>query len=133
MIKRLTGNCLCGAVSYCVTGELEDFLLYHCSRCQKSSGSAHTSNVLVRSATCTWEQGEAKVTSFELSGALYSRCFCSLCGSPLPAYEDDLLIVPASSIRGGIGIAPRAHIYSASKAVWEHDFESLEAFEELPG
>lgn len=133
MHKQLSGKGLCGAVVFRVAGEIGDFFLCHCSRCQQSSGSAHTANLLVNGASLTWVQGADQVKSFTLPGSLYTRCFCTECGSPLPAFEAELLVVPAGTIiTSKIDIAPNAHIYVGSKADWDEHLEQVTHYHELP-
>jgi hypothetical protein len=56
------------------------------------------------------------------------------CGSALPQtqMEGKLLVVPAGSLDDAPGIRPDAHLFAASRAVWDHDLETVGAFEGLP-
>ena len=42
-----TGSCLCGEISYEYTGSPRATALCHCTDCQKWSGGAYTSNLVV--------------------------------------------------------------------------------------
>ncbi|WP_243109913.1 hypothetical protein [Clostridium sp. E02] len=46
--------------------------------------------------------------------------------------DGNLLVVPAGSIDSDINIKPQGHIFFASKANWDADFETVPKFEELP-
>jgi hypothetical protein len=48
MTQTVTGSCLCGAVSFEVSGAFDSFFLCHCSRCRKDTGSAHAANLFWR-------------------------------------------------------------------------------------
>lgn len=45
MEQRVKGSCLCGRVTFVVSGPFEAFHWCHCSRCRKDTGSAHASNI----------------------------------------------------------------------------------------
>lgn len=62
------------------------------------------------------------------------KSFCSECGSAVPSLqnEEDLLVVPAGSLDVPLEIKPNAHLFTASRATWDTDLETLQAFEGLP-
>lgn len=132
MTQTFSGSCLCGGVAYEVTGNASEFFLCHCSRCQNACGSAHTSNLLIESATLSWVKGEDNITSFTLPETLFTRTFCTNCGSPLPSFEADLLIVPAGSLNDDPDLRPTAHIYMGSRAGWDNHLEQVDAYDEMP-
>lgn len=82
------GSCLCGAISFEVTGDLPAPTACHCTKCRKHSGHFEASTDLPRSSltingteNLTWYQSSEKVR----------RGFCSVCGSSLfwdPIYKD---------------------------------------------
>ncbi len=128
------GSCLCGQVKFEVLGSFESFFLCHCKFCQKDTGSAHGSNLFSTSAKLQWLTGVTKVTSFNLPETRHVKSFCQDCGSALPNVQMDgkLLVVPAGSLDTDPAIKPNAHIFCASKAVWENGLESLTKFEKFP-
>jgi hypothetical protein len=129
-----SGSCLCGAVKFQVEGEFESFYLCHCRRCQKDSGSAHGANLFSRSAELIWRSGVEAVRTFTLAGTRHSRSFCMHCGSPMPNMQDEcLLVVPAGCLDSQPTLLPTAHLFSASKAVWDERLEEVPMFEGLPG
>ena len=73
-----TGSCLCGQVTYCVTGPLRDVLLCHCSQCRKTSGH------YVAATSCPEDaiKVTGKVTWYRSSDAA-QRGFCGTCGGNL--------------------------------------------------
>ncbi|MEP3124049.1 MAG: GFA family protein [Nisaea sp.] len=79
--KPTTGQCLCGAVKFRISGEFESFFLCHCSRCRKDSGSAHSANLFSSTAKLIWVSGEAKIKTFRLPGSRHMKSFCYDCGS----------------------------------------------------
>lgn len=55
--STLTGSCLCGGVAYEMSPPFVFFHYCHCSRCQKSSGSAFGANILVKAVQFRWTRG----------------------------------------------------------------------------
>ena len=134
MDNLATGQCLCGAVKFRISGEFESFFLCHCARCRKDSGSAHSANLFSSKADVSWLSGEKNIKQFRLSGTRHVKCFCTDCGSALPFYQenDGLLVVPAGSLDSRISIGPKAHICFSSRAHWDNDLASLERIDGLP-
>ncbi|MCS6622528.1 GFA family protein [Roseibacterium beibuensis] len=131
----ITGQCLCGAVKFRISGEFQAFFLCHCSRCRKDSGSAHSANLFSSTASLTWVSGAESIKTFQLSGTRHVKCFCSDCGSALPVSQPEvgLLVVPAGSLDSQIHIRPNAHICWSSRADWDNDLASIQRIEGLPG
>ncbi|WP_340108882.1 GFA family protein [Pikeienuella sp. HZG-20] len=130
-----TGQCVCGAVNFRISGEFESFFLCHCARCRKDSGSAHSANLFSSTAKITWVSGEENIKTFRLSGSNHVKSFCSDCGSALPVSQPEvgLLVVPAGSLDSRIDMRPNAHICCSSRANWDNDLASIERIEGLPG
>ncbi|SIN77328.1 GFA family protein [Vannielia litorea] len=135
MTDPATGQCLCGDATFSISGAFEAFFLCHCSRCRKDTGSAHSANLFFSAARITWLSGEASVRSFRLSGSRHAKCFCTRCGSALPfeQADDGMVVVPAGSLDGLIGMKPNAHICFADRADWDDDLAALETIDGLPG
>ena len=131
-MKTYSGSCLCTAVTFEITGELSGFFLCHCSRCRKVTGSAHGANLFSQTAQLKWASGKDRVKTFRLPDTRFARSFCETCGSSLPTVGDGRIVIPAGSLDVNVDIRPTAHIFTASKANWEHDFESVTRFEMLP-
>lgn len=131
----VTGQCLCGAVKFCISGEFERFFLCHCARCRKDTGSAHSANLFSSTAKISWLSGEENIKTFRLSGSRHVKSFCSECGSALPFSHanDGVLVVPAGSLDSPVAIRPDAHICVSSRADWDNDLASIERIDGLPG
>lgn len=134
MNNLATGRCLCGAVTFRISGEFECFFLCHCARCRKDSGSAHSANLLSSTASITWVSGEKNIKNFRLPGSRHVKSFCAECGSALPYSQgsDGVLVVPAGALDSPIAIRPDAHICFASRANWDDDLASLKRIDGLP-
>ena len=131
----LNGSCLCGAVQYEVTGDPQRFYHCHCSRCRKSSGTGHASNIMMTSATLVFSHGESRLKQFKLPEAKrFSRQFCTECGSPVVRFVPELnaVVIPAGSLDDSVPIKPQARIYWDSRTDWTCDGDTLPRFPEGP-
>lgn len=132
---KLQGGCLCGAVRYEVTGKPQRFYHCHCSRCRKSSGTGHATNLLLTDAQLVFTQGESRVRRYKIPEAeRFTRQFCAECGSAVARVVPELggVIVPAGSLDSEIHMKPQARIYWDSRAEWSCSDESLPHYAELP-
>lgn len=132
---KLQGGCLCGAVRYEVTGKPQRFYHCHCSRCRKSSGTGHATNLLLTDAQLVFTQGESLVRRYKIPEAeRFTRQFCGECGSAVARVVPELggVIVPAGSLDSEIHMQPQARIYWDSRAEWSCSDEPLPHYAELP-
>ena len=61
-MHKLSGSCLCGTVSYEISGEQAKFFHCHCQRCRKATGTGHASNVLImQPESVEWLTGESSL------------------------------------------------------------------------
>ena len=125
------GSCLCGAVKFKLkkSGILL-FNLCHCSRCQKRSGTAHTSQLQIAADKFQWIQGTDCMSWYESS--LGSRSsFCSTCGSRLPMHTNNnaMVAVPAGLIDDEFGVQPEINMHCASAASWHTLDKSITSIE----
>ena len=131
----LKGSCICGAVTYEITGEPRAFYHCHCGRCRKASGTGHASNVILKPESATWTSGEDLLKSYAVPGAIRFRThFCSACGSPLPRIAQDLsfAVIPAGSLDTEPPLAPTDRIMWDSRTDWSCEAGDLPAWPEYP-
>lgn len=129
----LTGSCLCGAVKYAATGDAKRFFHCHCSRCRKSTGTGHASNLFLQPGTLTWLQGADQIRSYKPPEAVrFANHFCGTCGSRVPrqAPGSDIVIIPAGSLDVEAPIQPQARIFQDSRSAWSCGSDTLPAFPE---
>ena len=133
--EKIKGSCLCGDVTYQFFGPVKVFQYCHCSRCQKITGSAHASNIIIDPDKFEWTTGKEQVGRFELPEAKYfSSSFCKTCGSSLPwlTQSGTAMIVPAGTLDDDPEARPKHNIFYADKACWYSDVNSLVKYDELP-
>jgi hypothetical protein len=129
--QSLKGSCLCGGVTYSVTGEPQRFYHCHCGRCRKATGSGHATNVFV-AGELKWDSGEDLITSYKVpEAARFTNRFCSVCGARLPRFIKDLgaVFIPAGSLDTEPGMQPQARIYMGSRTSWSCTGEQLPEFD----
>jgi hypothetical protein len=133
--NTLSGSCLCGAVSFTVTGEEHKFYHCHCQRCRKASGTGHASNLFVR-GSLHWNNGEELVRTYKVPKARrFTNTFCQACGARMPRFiaEFGVVFIPAGSLDDEPGLRPQARIFLGSKAEWSCDATELPQYAEYPG
>ena len=129
--QTLTGSCLCGDVTYRVTGEAQRFYHCHCGRCRKATGTGHATNLFV-SGELSWTSGEQLIKSYKVPEAeRFANCFCSNCGSRLPRMIADMhaVFIPAGTLDSEPALRPQARIYMGSGTDWACSAEALPEFD----
>ncbi|MBR9863308.1 MAG: GFA family protein [Rhodobacteraceae bacterium] len=109
-----TGSCLCGAVTFEVSGDLRPSVACHCTQCRKTSGHYWSATqvpsdklTLTRADGLTWYQ----------SSPAARRGFCSVCGSSL-FWELDgegATSIGTGTLDGETGLRTEKHIFVANK------------------
>jgi len=134
MTKTLSGECLCGAVSFSVKDDFKAFYQCHCKQCQQLTGSAFASNLFTAPENIQWHKGVDKVTAFEHPERGFSKSFCRSCGSALPFVNKSKtsLIVPAGSLDKMPDITLGANIFTDEKACWLQQSATAKDFSGFP-
>lgn len=118
-----TGRCLCGQITYEITGDLIATAVCHCDHCQRQGGSAFSVNLIVHESQMTVS---GNLSTFEDRGenndAVYVyRRFCGQCGSPIysalvsPA---GILAVKAGTLDDKSGVIPNVEAWCEHKQPW---------------
>ena len=128
----LKGGCLCGSVSYEITGPLFDADHCHCSMCRRQHGAAFATYAKFNPDEFKWTSEEEYIKVYETLGGA-GWCFCSHCGSTVAGTDKGRITsVTLGTIQGDPGIKPESHIFVASKAPWHEINDDLLQFEERP-
>jgi hypothetical protein len=117
------GGCACGAVRYECRSEPLMAFNCHCRDCQRASGSAYASAILVPVDAFSFSRGAPKyhVGTAE-SGGSVGRGFCAECGSPVAATQagNPIVIIYASSLDDPSWHRPTLDIFTSSAQPWDH-------------
>lgn len=108
------GSCLCGAVSFEVSGALHPPDACHCASCRKQSGHFWVSTNVPREAFTL--HGAEHLTWFHAS-AKVRRGFCSRCGSFLlwDPLGVDVIAVAMGAFEQPTGTSLEKHIFVTEK------------------
>ena len=114
----ITGSCLCGEVSYEISGSVGDIVHCHCKSCRKAHGSAFSSVAAVSDSDFNL-LGEQFLSSYESSEGK-KRYFCSACGSQIYAKKrgTEHIILRLGSLDDDALSKETSHIWVSQKASW---------------
>ena len=118
-----TGRCLCGNISYTIEGDLLATAVCHCEHCQRQSGGAFSTNLVVQESQLT-DSGELSI--YEDRGrtgdAVYVlRKFCGNCGSPIVSEllePAGVLAVKAGTLDDTSAVQPNIQAWCVDKQPW---------------
>src|ERR1035437_7239202 len=115
MATLITGGCMCGAVRYECSAEPMMSANCYYKECQRSSGGALTSVLVVPKAAFKLTKGEPK--HYEVtadSGNKVSRGFCTNCGSPILSLltgMPNVVAIKVGSLDDPASFKPAANVY----------------------
>ncbi|WP_249263598.1 GFA family protein [Neptunomonas phycophila] len=117
-MQMITGSCLCGKVSYEISGEVGDIVHCHCVTCRKAHGAAFSSVAAVKDCDFTLS-GQEWLSSYESSPGKV-RYFCSSCGTQIYAKRErtEHLILRLGSLDTDLASKEKNHIWVSQKANW---------------
>ncbi len=110
----MKGSCLCGRVTYEITGPLRPVIACHCVQCRKTSG--HFVAATQATKKDLHIRGEDNLTWFQSSDSA-RRGFCAACGSQLfwePSGQEVVSIM-AGTLDGPTSLQISHHIHNDTK------------------
>ena len=122
MKTPFSGGCACGRIRYTCQAAPVGSGHCHCRDCQRSSGTSHTSIVVVPSAGLAF-QGGSPVSYESLSdkGNTVYRSFCGHCGSPMFAgnkNHPEFIAIKAASLDEPDSFQPAIDSWVSSAPAW---------------
>lgn len=129
----MRGECICGDISFEITGNLPKAYQCHCSLCRKQGGSSSNTGLIIGKNNFRWLRGQDKVSLYVKDTGFCSN-FCSQCGSVVPnTFRDKPYIwVPAGALDDSEPIEIALHICVGSKASWDMIPPNTEQLEGMP-
>lgn len=132
--KPITGQCLCGSVTYSIDKLEPNMGNCHCNMCRKFHGSAFATYAQAKSENFHWLSGKYSIKNYIGKNGTV-RKFCCECGSSLIFQNDinenhEIIHFAAGTLDSDIDIKPNVHIYMESQANWfsvEDDLPKHEA------
>lgn len=122
MSEVLTGSCQCPGVRYQCTAGPASIYACHCTECQKQSGSAFGTSMLIPRDKFTITQGEPRTwVRTSDSGRKVDCLFCPDCGTRivhLPQHSPAMAIVRGGTLDDTSGVHLAGHIWTRSRQPW---------------
>ena len=118
-----TGRCLCGQISYELSGDLIATAICHCDHCQRQSGGAFSVNLIALEPQLNVS---GSLSTFEDRGehgdAVYvHRRFCGDCGSPIYSALVEpagVIAVKAGTLDDRSEVTPMVEAWCEQKQPW---------------
>lgn len=128
-----SGQCLCGAIRYQLTGEPKVVALCHCSDCRRSAGAPMVAWAMFPESALTVTKGQPKTIN---SSGTAMRSFCADCGSGLfyrnAAILPGLVDVQTATLDDPDALPPTVQIQVAERLSWMQHIHELPEFERYP-
>lgn len=134
MVEGFTGGCACGEVRYACSDAPRIVGHCHCEDCRRSSGTGHTTHVVVEEAAFRLTGPLSTYERVGDSGQAVTRAFCPRCGSQIYsryAVRQGTLHVRASSLDEPAFLSPDLIVYASRQLRWDLMDPSLPAFPEM--
>jgi hypothetical protein len=128
----IRGSCLCGGVSFEVSGGLDRATHCHCSMCRKAHGAAFGSYAGAQVSALRWLSGTELISRYASSPDV-TRTFCSRCGSTLQYIsntQSERFALALGVLDDDPGVRPLLHMFVADKAPW---YEIADGLPQHPG
>ncbi|MET0457827.1 MAG: GFA family protein [Ilumatobacteraceae bacterium] len=118
-----TGRCLCGDVTYQLTGDLIATAVCHCDHCQRQGGAAFSVNLVVHESQLTVS---GVLSTYEETGehdddVYVRRRFCGSCGSPIVSElskSAGIVAVKAGTLDDKSDVHPTVEVWCQDRQPW---------------
>ena len=139
MDEPITGQCVCGAVSYSISGEPKRVTICHCRWCQRRTGSAFGVEVVFEHEQISIN--DESVTRYrhlsDESGRWLDRHFCATCGSNIGFTLEavpDIRTIAAGTFNDSSWLNwdkyPCRHVFTRSAQHWTQISDDVEQYEQ---
>ena len=131
----MKGGCLCGSVTYEVSGKPGIVGHCHCVDCRKTSGTGHGTHVMLQADGVGFTGAMSSYKRPADSGNIVERYFCPTCGSAIYSTNTGMpgsVFLRASSLDDPNQITPQMVVYASRAPKWDVTDASLTVFSEMP-
>jgi hypothetical protein len=132
---KVSGNCLCGAVTVAAEGEPFFMGKCYCSDCQRGSGGGHSTVVALPDGGVAVSGAVTKYVRKGDSGHDVTRAFCPTCGARIytqAAAMPGVVMLQAGILNDADAVSPGMSIYAASAAPWDQPPAHIPSFPKMP-
>ena len=121
--RMRTGHCLCGAVSYELSGDLIATAICHCEHCQRQSGGAFSVNLIAHESQLALT---GSLSTYEERGennddVYVRRRFCPTCGSSVISEltkTQGVIAVKAGTLDDRSTVQPNVEVWCVDRQPW---------------
>lgn len=134
-MPRISGGCLCGAVTYSGDCDIARIVNCHCTDCQKATGAVHGTNLFVPEDQISVSGTLQSFSHTADSGATLTKKFCPTCGSQVLGQHSGrpgVMVVRAGSLDDKSLIRPQLNVFTDSMAPSTPLDPSLPSFPRMP-
>jgi hypothetical protein len=134
-MPSVNGTCLCGGIEFEMVGTPRGATHCHCTRCRKTRGTGHATNLFVPLDGLRYLRGEELLSKYRLPQAKYfAHWFCRVCGSTMPRFDEarGIAIIPLGAFDADPAVRPDRHIHVGAKAAWDAITDDLPQFDAEP-
>ena len=118
-----TGRCLCGEVTYSLSGDPIAIAVCHCEHCQRQGGSAFSVNLVAHQSQLTVD---GQLQTYEETGehgdqVYVRRRFCGNCGSPIVselAQPEGIIAVKVGTLDDKSDVQPTVQAWCVDRQPW---------------
>ena len=134
----ITGQCLCGAITYELLNPPAMAGVCHCKNCQRQAGSAFSTLAGVAKSDFVLKSGEMKLYSDSDtdSGNTVERYFCGDCGSPIYSAvpgSPDVFFLKTGTMDDTTDFEPQFHVWCSTKQNWVDLADGVPAMQKTEG
>lgn len=133
--KKYTGSCLCGDVSYSISGPPLIVAQCHCSDCQKSSGTGHTIGAMFQSDELMVNGNLTEYSHGSIKYSKVTKSFCAKCGTHLFGRNTRIpnhVTIPLGIIDESSGMEVEVVIFARDKPHWDTLKNNVSVYETQP-
>ncbi len=134
-MSKITGQCLCGAVTYSTESEPLRMAQCHCKACQRASGTGHMSLAFFKEEDVAITGTFSEFASVADSGNENIRGFCGTCGARLfgrNSARAGVMAVAVGTADDNSWFSPQVIVYNKDKPAWDCMDGELTSFDEMP-
>lgn len=135
-MTEISGQCLCGSVSYKGDTDVKMVINCHCDDCRKATGSVYGTLLFVaeNDIDISGETSEYKHTSD--SGNVLTKIFCPKCGSQVfgrNSIREGVMVIRAGTVDQKDLVQPGINVYCSSAIPSTPVDPETKQFEKMPG
>ncbi len=135
-MTKLSGQCLCGNVSYQGDAEIKMMINCHCTDCQQATGSVHGTMIFVEEDKISMSGTPGEFQHPADSGNTLTKLFCSNCGSQVAGKNSGragVMGLRAGTLDQKELIDPGINVYCGSAVSSTPINPETKQFEKMPG